>query len=183
MKEKYINEVLNHIHANNKIKKRIKEDLNSLIDEYIFDDPFANLEERFGNPEELALEFMENLDIKEQSNTVAIGISRSNIPYEFKSKKTLFGLPLIHINTGGAYKVRTAKGIIAIGDIALGLVSIGGLSLGLITLGGISLGLIAIAGISLGLVSIGGIAIGGLTIGAISIGFIKAIGAITTLFK
>lgn len=39
--------------------------------------------------------------------------------YEYKSRRTLFGLPLVHIHFGGR-RVCRAKGIIAIGDIATG---------------------------------------------------------------
>ena len=43
--------------------------------------------------------------------------------YEYKSKKTIKGLPLVHVNTGlGLYR---ARGIIAIGNIAEGVVAIG----------------------------------------------------------
>ena len=40
--------------------------------------------------------------------------------FEYKSKRTLFGLPLLHINCGPG--LRWARGIIAIGNIATGLV-------------------------------------------------------------
>jgi len=106
--------------------------------------------------------------------------------YEYKSKRTLFGLPLVHINVGrGAKK---AKGIIAIGNIATGAISIGliakgGLSLGLLSIGLIgigvlSLGLLAIGSISIGAIAIGAIAIGLLTLGALSIGM-YSVGALS----
>lgn len=49
------------------------------------------------------------------------GWIRMRVPhYEYKSGRTLFGLPLVHINIGvGVYR---AKGIIAIGNIATGLI-------------------------------------------------------------
>jgi transcriptional regulator with XRE-family HTH domain len=99
--------------------------------------------------------------------------------YEYKSKRTLFGLPLVHINVGpGLRKAKgiiaigtAAKGFIAIGCFSLGLLSIGALSAGLIGLGGLSLGLLfALGGVSVGTVAIGGAALGIITVGGLSIG-------------
>lgn len=91
--------------------------------------------------------------------------------YEYRSKTELFGLPLVHIVFGfGIHpvtgKMRVAKGIIAIGNIAVGGIAMGGLSIGLISLGGLALGLLALGGLSIGLL----IAVGGFAIGTISIG-------------
>ncbi|TGA97132.1 XRE family transcriptional regulator [Sporolactobacillus shoreae] len=94
--------------------------------------------------------------------------------YEFKSKRTLFGLPLVHINLGPGFCV--AKGILAIGTVSIGALSIGGISLGGLCLGGLSAGFLGFGGIVLGLIlavgglSIGALAIGGLAIGVLSLG-------------
>ena len=61
--------------------------------------------------------------------------------YEFRSRRTLLGLPLVHINLRDRGLCR-AKGIIAIGNVATGLIAIGGFSAGLLTLGGFSAGLL-----------------------------------------
>ena len=74
--------------------------------------------------------------------------------YEYKSSRTLFGLPLIHIRLGER-GLCTARGIIAIGNCAVGALSIGGFSFGLVSVGGLSLGL---------LFSLGGWAVGALAI-------------------
>lgn len=96
--------------------------------------------------------------------------------YEYKSKKTIKGVPIIHINIGLGNK--KAKGIIAIGNIAQGFLAIGILSMGIFSMGGIGLGIFTIAGLALGiLVALGGMALGSLAIGGISIG-IFAIGGI-----
>ena len=98
--------------------------------------------------------------------------------YEYKSKRTLFGLPLIHVNVGFG---RRAKGIIAIGLLAQGFISIGLLSIGLLSIGLLSIGLLALGTFAVGLVgaigaiavgtfALGAIAIGGFTLGALSIG-------------
>lgn len=81
-----------------------------------------------------------------------------NLHYEYKSRLTVFGIPLVHINFGrGMYK---AKGIIAIGNFAVGLFSMGLLSAGLISIGTASLGLLAFGGLALGGLAIGGAADG-----------------------
>ena len=93
--------------------------------------------------------------------------------FERKSKKTLFGLPLYHINIGtGLYK---AKGIFSVGMIstgifALGLISIGLLAFGVLAIGLLALGSFALGGISVGAISIGALAVGGVAIGVFAIG-------------
>lgn len=91
--------------------------------------------------------------------------------YEYKSKRRVFGIPLVHINIGvGIY---TARGIIAIGNISKGLISLGIVSLGVLSCGVLSLGLVSIASIALGiLVALGGIAIGSIAIGGVAIGVV-----------
>lgn len=98
--------------------------------------------------------------------------------YEYKSKKMLFGLPLVHINVGGG--LRKAKGIIAFGNIARGIISFGAVSVGVISFGAVSVGLLALgalgvglaafAGISVGAVALGGVAVGLLSIGGVAVG-------------
>ena len=97
--------------------------------------------------------------------------------YEYKSGKTLFGLPLVHINLSQGAKPRRAKGVIAIGNLAQGFVALGGVSVGLLSLGGVSVGLIALGGFGAGVLSIAGISVGVLALGAISCG-VCAIGSI-----
>ena len=97
----------------------------------------------------------------------------SGLHYEYKSKKVLCGLPLIHINTGrGFYR---AKGIIAVGNIATGVLSVGGLSMGIFSFGGVSAGGISIGGLSLALLfSLGGISAGFIAVGGLAAGFFAA---------
>jgi serine/threonine protein kinase len=66
--------------------------------------------------------------------------------HEYKSKTTIFGLPLVHTATGidpATGKKRVAKGIIAIGDVAVGVVAFGGLAMGGLALGGVTFGVIS----------------------------------------
>ena len=97
--------------------------------------------------------------------------SRMRHRYEYKSKRTLFGLPLVHVNVGmGMFR---AKGVLAIGNVATGILSIGLLSLGMLSFGLLSVGLIAIAAFSVGLLfAIGSIAVGTIALGAIAIGYV-----------
>ncbi len=91
--------------------------------------------------------------------------------YEYKSKRTLFGLPLVHINFGRGLK--KAKGIIAIGNVAVGLVAIGCFSLGVISIGALAAGLISAGAIAVSLLlSVGGLAIGAVAIGGFAIGLV-----------
>jgi hypothetical protein len=106
------------------------------------------------------------------------GIRGAFYCFEYKSQKTFFGLPLLHIVLGPAVdpasgKLRVAKGIIAIGGIAVGWLAVGGFAAGLIAFGGVGLGLLAAfggVGISLGL-AIGGLAIGTIAIGGCAVGY------------
>lgn len=91
--------------------------------------------------------------------------------YEYKSKRTLFGLPLVHIHLGR--RSCWAKGVIAIGNVATGFIALGGLALGLFSLGGISLGLLlALGGLALGGVSAGGVAAGLAAWGGVAFGLL-----------
>jgi hypothetical protein len=103
--------------------------------------------------------------------------------YEYKSSLTIGGWPLVHICGGvdpRTLRLRVAKGVIAIGDIAVGVIAIGGVACGLFTIGGASLGaLLAIGGAALGLgVSVGGFALGTIAIGGAAIGFGYASGGV-----
>lgn len=99
-----------------------------------------------------------------------------NFFYEKKSSKTLFGLPLYHINIGYG---RTAKGIIAIGLVSRGFISVGVVSIGFISIGVLAVGLIALGEVSLGLLmTLGAIAFGIFALGAVSVG-VLSIGALS----
>ena len=94
--------------------------------------------------------------------------------YEYRSKCTLLGLPLVHIHLG--YGLRRARGIIAIGNVATGLVAIGGFSAGLLSIGGLGIGLLTLAGLAAGGLAVGGAAVGQYAGGAAAFGSLLAIG-------
>lgn len=78
---------------------------------------------------------------KDNQNTASepFWISRGKY-YEYKSKRTLLGPPLVHINIGRGR--RRAKGIVAIGNISTGIVSAGLVSAGILSCGVVSAGLV-----------------------------------------
>ena len=83
--------------------------------------------------------------------------------YEYKSRRTLFGLPLLHINVGRGAMYR-ATGIVAIG-LAVGAVSVGLLAAGAAALGGAATGAVAVGYVAVGSLAVGKVAIGSLAIG------------------
>ena len=89
--------------------------------------------------------------------------------YEYQSPLKLFGWPLLHIAQGinpETGRPRVAKGVFAIGDIAIGVFALGGLALGGFALGGVGFGVLAL----------GGVAIGGITLGGMSLALFFAVG-------
>lgn len=88
--------------------------------------------------------------------------------YEYKSKKMVGNLPLVHINVGaGLYR---ARGVIAIGPIAQGGLAIGFVAMGGLAVGLLSFGLFAIATLAFGLLAFGSLAVGVISMGAFSFG-------------
>lgn len=98
--------------------------------------------------------------------------------FEYKSQKTVGGLPLVHINIGLGRKAKgifavglSAKGVFSLGLTSMGILSVGLFSVGLLSLGVLSLGLLfAVGSIAVGAVAIGAIALGLLAVGALSVG-------------
>lgn len=120
----------------------------------------------------------EEQKVDDKKTQVVININRGySMEYEYKSKKTLFGLPLVHINIGRGFK--KAKGIVSIGNISYGIISLGVISFGILSCGLVSIGLITLAILSIGLLlAIGVMSAGIFSIGAISIG-IFSLGAVS----
>src|SRR5687767_13125744 len=91
-----------------------------------------------------------------------------NFGKRYRSKATLFGLPVINIAVGpkNGERYGKAKGIIAIGDVATGGIAIGGMSFGVVAVGGMSIGICAVGGLGVGLLAgLGGAAVGALAAG------------------
>ena len=87
---------------------------------------------------------------------------------EYKSARTLRGLPLVHINLGPGK--RRARGVLAVGNVATGLVSVGFVARGGLSLGILSLGVFSIGPLAVGLLAVGALALGVASVGAVAIG-------------
>ena len=148
---------------------KLSELYNVSIDALVKDDIDLEEEDNLKVNNEDVLEYEDS-----NKKQIIINFYNNSFEYEYKSKKELFGLPLVHINMGRG--IKKAKGIIAIGNISVGLISIGILSFGILSLALFSLAvlsiglLLAVGAISVGIVSIGAISIGIFSIGAFAIG-------------
>jgi hypothetical protein len=94
--------------------------------------------------------------------------------YEYYSRLSLFGLPLVHVRVGDRFDVvrgpvkawiaigsSHAVGVIfASGGIAVAPISFGGIAIGVFSFGAIAMGMFPIGAISLGVWAYGGLAIG-----------------------
>ena len=97
--------------------------------------------------------------------------------YEYKSKRMILGLPLVHIHFADKGMAR-AHGIIAIGNMAVGLISIGAVSFGLVSLGGVALGLLGLGAVAVGGLVWGGVAAGAIAVGGCALGGLAAFGGL-----
>lgn len=109
--------------------------------------------------------------------------------FEYRSKISLLGLPLIHIRIRGGLERGPVKAWIAAGDVAIGIifafggiafapVSFGGFAVGLLTLGGLAVGFLPLGGVSLGPWAVGAFAVGWQAFGACAVGWSAAQGGV-----
>lgn len=116
-------------------------------------------------------------EIRQREPNSSANVSGTRLHYEYKSKKIIKGIPLVHVNIGlGVYR---AKGIVAIGNLASGVFALGFLSAGIVSAGIISAGiLLSLGTIAAGLlISMGTVAVGCFAFGAIAVG-IFCVGAL-----
>ncbi len=97
----------------------------------------------------------------------------------YRTKATLFGLPVIDVALGPApgERVGRARGIIALGDSATGFLAFGGFARGFVACGGMAIGIFSCGGLSLGVSALGGLAMGGLATGGFALGVVASGGA------
>ena len=92
-----------------------------------------------------------------------------------RSPRTFCGQPLYVIAMGPDLERNeargTARGFIAIGDIAVGFIAIGGLARGVFAFGGVSIGVVSFGGASLGMIALGGLAVGAIALGGMAMGY------------
>jgi hypothetical protein len=85
--------------------------------------------------------------------------------WEYKSGVKILGLPLLHVATGydpNTGRLRVARGVIAVGNVAIGVLALGGVAFGVLALGGLSLGVIALGGLAAAVyAALGGCAVAG----------------------
>ncbi len=122
----------------------------------------------------------DEIEEKDGANRSLRGISSvKDLHFEWKSKKSIAGLPLCHINVGLG---RSAKGIVAIGLAARGVLALGLFSLGIISFGVFSLGLLALGALALGGLAAGALALGIMAFGGVCVGIIAAGGVAVGAF-
>jgi len=104
---------------------------------------------------------------------------KAMLGFEYKSKRTIWGMPLLHVAQGIdplTGRGREARGFIAIGGRALGVFAFGGVATGWFAFGGVARGFLAVGGVALGVISFGGVALalafanGGAAIGSLANG-------------
>lgn len=101
---------------------------------------------------------------------------------DYRSKLRLLGLPLLAVRIGpqpdGALR-GTARGWIALGDVAFGvLFAAGGVATGGVAIGGLSLGLLSVGGLAAGLLAFGGGALGVWAAGGAAVAAQAALGGL-----
>lgn len=83
--------------------------------------------------------------------------------WEYRSKASLFGLPLVHIRVGDRFALlkRPVTAWIAAGNTAIGgLFAFGGMAIAPLSIGGLAIGFLSVGGFSVGIFALGGIALG-----------------------
>jgi len=96
--------------------------------------------------------------------------------FEYRSKRSVLGLPLIHIRLRGGVERGPVKAWIAAGDSAVGVIfAFGGLAVAPVSLGGFAVGLLTFGGFATGVLSLGGFSLGPWAIGGFAVG-LKAFG-------
>jgi RNA polymerase sigma factor (sigma-70 family) len=124
--------------------------------------------------------------MRPQRRSVASAELREPV-FEYRSKWSLLGLPLIHIRMRAGMERGPVKAWIAAGDSAIGVlfafggraiapISVGGISIGLFTFGGFAIGLITFGGFSLGVWAMGAFAFGWQAFGVSAVGWLSAQG-------
>jgi RNA polymerase sigma factor (sigma-70 family) len=101
--------------------------------------------------------------------------------FEYRSRATFLGLPLVHIRIGDRFDAlqKPVQAWFAMGNYAYGgLLAFGGIVIAPFAIGFCGIGLIPFSGIAIGLIPVGGIALGGWTYGGLAIGW-QSLGCIS----
>ncbi len=140
-----------------------------------------NMSKLFGCSVDWLLKYGEaSRERAEESGSVNIAERMKSWHFEYKSKKCIGSLPLVHVNIGLG---RTAKGFFAVGIKSVGIFSVGIFSLGIFAFGVFALGLLAMGSVGLGLLlGMGALALGAFAVGGIAVGFIACGGVAIGMF-
>ena len=133
--------------------------VDSRIDELVLHALERNPERRFQHASEVRVRLEEIAGV---SSRLTPEVSRK-LSYEYRSKTTLFGWPLVHVATGvdpTTGRKRSAKGIIAVGTAPRGVIAFGDVAVGVIACGIFCYGPIAIGVVSVGVLAVGSVAVG-----------------------
>lgn len=145
------------------------------MDELVLRALEQNPDRRFQAASELRLKMEELAGI---SSKLTPEVSRK-LSYEYRSKATLFGWPLLHVATGVAPATglkRRAKGIIAVGSAPRGVFAFGDVAVGVIACGIFGYGLVSISIVGAGVIAMGSVAaglwlaMGGIAIAPVALG-------------
>ena len=120
------------------------------LDELVLHTLERNPERRFQQVSEVRVQLE---TIAGVSSRISPEVSRK-LGYEYRSRATLFGWPLLHIATGvdpTTGRRRSAKGIIAVGTAPRGIIAFGDVAVGVVACGIFCYGPIAIGIVSVGI--------------------------------
>jgi RNA polymerase sigma factor (sigma-70 family) len=120
------------------------------------------------------------------------GTPRSRNTFEYRSKASLFGLPLIHIRLGATWASQgdavkawiaiaddlAIGGLFAFGGTAIAPICFGGFALGGVVFGGFGAGILCYAGFGIGAWVVGGMVSGIMAVGGCAFGWKAALGGI-----
>ncbi len=102
---------------------------------------------------------------------------------QYRSLGTWRGLPLVHVAVGGRgpdgrYRPGRARGVVAVGGVAVGVIAVGGVAVGVVSVGAMSVGLVALGALAVAAFAAGAVSVGVWAVGAVSVG-VWVIGAVT----
>jgi len=105
--------------------------------------------------------------------------------WEYRSRWSLFGLPLVHMRLGDRLSMlkKPVTAWIAVGDYAIGgLFAFGGMAVAPLSIGGCAIGLLPFGGFALRVLVLGGYGVGAWTFGGMGIGW-QSFGACVIAWK
>jgi hypothetical protein len=149
--------------------------VDSQLDEIVLRALERNPKQRYQNASEIRLDLEAIAGVSSKLSPEA---SRK-LSYEYRSKATWFGWPLLHVAIGvnpATGRKRSAKGIIAIGTLPRGVIAFGDVAVGVIACGIFGYGLISISIVAVGVFAIGSVAaglllaMGGVAVAPVAIG-------------